>query len=151
MTGLTIRPAAAADLAAVLELYTHLNSTERTLSSGDAEAVWRRVLGHPGLTVLVGVVPSGEFAASCTLVVVPNLTRAGTPYALIENVVTHAAHRRRGHGRAVLDAAVAAAWDAGCYKVMLLTGSQDPGTHRFYREAGFAQSKTGYQIRRPDF
>lgn len=151
MTCLTIRPAGPADLSGMLELYQHLNRTDRVLFATDAARVWDRVLGHPGMTVLVGVVPSGELAASCTLVVVPNLTRAGTPYALIENVVTHSAHRRQGHGRAVLDAAVAAAWEASCYKVMLLTGSTDPGTHRFYAEAGFQQDKTGYQVRRPEF
>ena len=151
MSGLTIRPAGPADLPAMLDLYLHLNRTERALPATDAARVWNQVLGHPGMTVLVGTVESGEIAASCTLVVVPNLTRAGTPYALIENVVTHAAHRRKGHGRAVLDAAVAAAWEAGCYKVMLLTGSTDPGTHRFYGESGFVQVKTGYQIRRPGF
>jgi len=151
VTGLTIRPAGPADLAALLDLYEHLNGTDRVLSAETSGRVWSEVLGHPGLTVLVGTVPSGELAASCTLVVVPNLTRAGRSYALIENVVTHATHRRRGHGRAVLDAAVAAAWEAGCYKVMLLTGSTDPGTHRFYAEAGFQQSKTGYQIRQPEF
>lgn len=99
--------------------------------------------------MLVGAVPSGELVASCTLVVIPNLTRSGSPYALIENVVTHAGHRRRGHGRALLDAAVAAAWAAGCYKAMLMTGSKRPETLRFYADAGFEQSKTGFQIRRP--
>lgn len=81
--------------------------------------------------------------------VIPNLTRGGRPYALIENVVTHADHRQRGHGRALLHAAVAAAWEAGCYKVMLMTGSKRPETLRFYADAGFEQSKTGFQIRRP--
>jgi hypothetical protein len=35
-----------------------------------------------------------------------------------------------------------------CYKVMLLTGSNDPATPRFYEDAGFEQSKTGFQARR---
>jgi len=86
--------------------------------------------------------------ASCALVVVPNLTRSGTPYALIENVVTHAGFRKCGFGRALLAEAVDAAWVAGCYKVMLLAGSKSPDILRFYEGAGFAQSKTGFQIRR---
>ena len=40
------------------------------------------------------------------------------------------------------------AWAAGCYKVMLMTGSQRDSTLGFYRAAGFEQSKTGFQIRR---
>ena len=86
--------------------------------------------------------------ASCTLIVIPNLTRGGQPYGLIENVVTHVAFRERGFGKQLLQAAVAAAWQADCYKVMLLTGSKDPATLRFYAEAGFEQSKTGFQARR---
>lgn len=150
MTDLTIRPAGPADLPAVLELYRHLQPDDPALPPGEAEATWRRLLDHPGLTVLVGATADGALAASCTLVVIPNLTRGGRPYALIENVVTQAAHRQRGHGRALLHAAVAMAWEAGCYKVMLMTGSKRPETLRFYANAGFEQSKTGFQIRRPE-
>ena len=57
----------------------------------------------------------------CTVTVVPNLTRGCQPYGLIENVVTHAEHRQRGYGKAVLAEALALAWSQGCYKVMLMT------------------------------
>ena len=86
--------------------------------------------------------------ASCTLIVIPNLTRGGQSYGLIENVVTHAAHRGRGFGKQLLEAAVAAAWQAKCYKVMLMTGSKKPSTLAFYTAAGFEQNKTGFQVRR---
>ena len=79
---------------------------------------------------------------------IPNLTRSGSPYALIENVVTHMGHRTQGHGRHILHDATTAAWTAGCYKVMLMTGSTNPATHAFYRAAGFETTKTAYQIRR---
>jgi hypothetical protein len=45
-------------------------------------------------------------AAACTITVIPNLTRACRPYALIENVVTDAAFRSRGWGRNVLSVAL---------------------------------------------
>lgn len=81
------------------------------------------------------------------LVIVPNLTRDTGPFALIENVVTHADYRRHGHGGAVLDAALAAAWEAGCYKVMLMTGPRRESTLRFYERAGLERdSKTAFQI-----
>jgi GNAT superfamily N-acetyltransferase len=79
---------------------------------------------------------------------VPNLTRGGVPYALIENVVTHAEHRGRGYGKAVLEAAIAKAWELDCYKVMLLTGSKNPATLGFYQSVGFEQTKTGFETRR---
>ena len=117
MSGLTIRVAGPADLEAIRELYRQLQPDDPELDEAAARKAWARLLDHPGLTVLVGATAHGILAASCTLVVIPNLTRGGRPYALIENVVTHAAHRQRGHGRALLHAAVAAAWEAGCYKV----------------------------------
>jgi len=147
VTELICRPAGPDDLDAVLALNDHLHGPHER--PADPPAMWRRVLGHPGQTVFVGALPSGELVASCTLVVVPQMLRGGMPYALIENVVTHAEHRARGYGTAVLHAAFAAAWEAGCYKIMLLTGSANPATHRFYANAGFRQTKTGYQLRRP--
>jgi GNAT superfamily N-acetyltransferase len=83
--------------------------------------------------------------------IIPNLTRAARPYALIENVVTHAAYRRRGLGRSVMQAALDRCWSAGCYKVMLLSEMQRREVHRFYEELGFDRSsKQGFLIRPPE-
>ncbi|WP_425050077.1 GNAT family N-acetyltransferase [Psychromarinibacter sp. S121] len=144
---LEIRPAEMPDLPAVLDLYRHLNSDTDRPSVAEAEAVFERFLAYAGSVILLGLI-GGVPVASCTLVIVPNLTRGARPYALVENVVTHADHRRRGFGRKVLDAACDAAWAAGCYKVMLMTGSTRPETLAFYARAGFEQSKTGFQKRR---
>jgi GNAT superfamily N-acetyltransferase len=73
----------------------------------------------------------------CTITVIPNLTRGCRPYGVLENVVTHADHRNRGHGKAILAYALAHAWSQRCYKVMLLTGRKDDATLRFYESAGF--------------
>lgn len=143
----TIRAACRADLPALLDLYQHLSPGDDTPTLALAEDVFERFLAYAGSVVLVAEV-DGAVAASCTLVVVPNLTRGGRPYGLIENVVTHAAHRRRGLGQRLLDAASDAAWAADCYKVMLMTGSKKPETLAFYRAAGFEASKTGFQKRR---
>jgi GNAT superfamily N-acetyltransferase len=81
---------------------------------------------------------------------VPNLTRGARPYGLIENVVTHPDWRGRGIGTAVLHHALNLAWDADCYKVMLLTGRTDEATLGFYERAGFAGGeKTGFVARPP--
>ncbi|WP_426122353.1 GNAT family N-acetyltransferase [Pararhizobium sp. PWRC1-1] len=143
-----IRPAAQGDLPALLLLYRHLNADDPDIAPDIAADRFAEITAHPGMTVLIGL--SGEvLTASVTLVVVPNLTRGGTPYALIENVVTHAGYRKRGHARALMRHAFASAWQHGCYKVMLLTGSKDQATLKFYEGCGFTQNKTGFQIRRP--
>ncbi|KAA0700482.1 GNAT family N-acetyltransferase [Neorhizobium sp. P12A] len=143
-----IRPVASGDLSTLLALYRHLNPDDPHMESGDAESRFRQIAAHPGIT-LFAAFDSAMAISSVTLIVIPNLTRGGASYALIENVVTHADYRKQGHARSLIDTAVTAAWDAGCYKVMLLTGSQNPATHRFYEGCGLAQNKTGYQMRRP--
>jgi GNAT superfamily N-acetyltransferase len=144
----TVRPAVAADLEGLIILYQHLNSTDRILAHDVAEERFSAILAQPGMTVFIGF--AGEIAAATvTLVVIPNLTRNGASHALIENVVTHAEYRKQGYAGKVIQHAIARAWKAGCYKVMLLTGSKDPATLRFYENCGFVQDKTGYQIRRP--
>lgn len=134
-------------MASLQDLYRSLNPGDPALDSNEAASILDRLALYPGSAVLLGVdrdVP----VATCTLIVIPNLTRGGAPYSLIENVVTHPGKRRRGYGKAILADALARSWRVGCYKAMLLSGSNDPGTLGFYRSAGFEQSKTGFQIRR---
>lgn len=144
---MVIRHALSGDLPQLLALYPHLNPSDPIPSLEVAHRRLEVLQKYPGSAVFIGIVDASTIA-SCTLVVIPNLTRGGQPYGLIENVVTHAQHRGRGYGKQVLRAAVMAAWDADCYKVMLMTGSKDPATLAFYASAGFEQSKTGFQVRR---
>jgi len=145
--GFSIRAALPSDLEGLAALYPHLNPSDEPVSRDLAASRLDAIKQIPGSEVLLGLLDD-ELVASCTLIVIPNLTRGGKPYALIENVVTDARYRGRGYGTRLLHAAVQAAWSADCYKVMLLTGSKQPSTLRFYESAGFEQSKTGFQIRR---
>jgi len=144
---LSVRPAVAGDLDAVLGLLAQLNPDDAPLAPGVAAATWREILARPGVETLVAEL-GGAVVACLTLVVVPNLSRGARPYALIENVVTDEAHRGRRIGRALLDAAVARAWELGAYKAMLMTGSKKESTLGFYRNGGFTADKTAFQIRR---
>ena len=142
-----IRAARPSDLERLLKLYPQLNPSDEAMSLDLAASRLGDINQLPGSAVLLGLL-GNDLVASCTLIVIPNLTRAGRPYALIENVVTDALHRGRGYGTRILRAAVDAAWGAGCYKVMLMTGSKQPSTLKFYENAGFEQTKTGFQMRR---
>jgi len=135
------------DLAALLALYKHLNPDDPPLTAEVGQAIWQRILEAPGTRVIVAKLDK-LLVGSCTITVIPNLTRAGRSYALIENVITHPDRRRQGIGRLVLDAAVQCAWDANCYKVMLATGSRRDETLRFYESAGFAKgTKTFFEAK----
>lgn len=132
---LLIREAAQADLDGLLDLYAHLH-TEEPPEEARAQGAWNSILADPNHHLLLGTL-EGRPVTSCALVVVPNLTRGARPYALIENVVTHRAFRGQGYATTLLRRAVALAAEAGCYKIMLLTGRKDAATLDFYRNAGF--------------
>ena len=91
----------------------------------------------------------GQLISSCTLTIIPNLTRACRPFGVIENVVTQSAYRGQGWGRALLQHALAHAWQARCYKVMLMTGRKDENTLRFYEQSGFERHGKQAFVARP--
>jgi len=104
--------------------------------------LWESILQDPGQNYLVAEA-DGRIVSSCVMVVIRNLTRGASPYALIENVVTHPNYRKRGIGTRLLKRAQEMARDMGCYKVMLLTGRKE--AIAFYENAGFVRGvKTGF-------
>ncbi|PAY04857.1 GNAT family N-acetyltransferase [Bradyrhizobium sp. UFLA03-84] len=149
MTEAVVRSAVEHELPAVLNLYRHLHPHDPELETTTAERVWSTLLASSFMTVIVAQA-ADLLVASCTLAIVPNLSRGGRSYGVIENVVTHADYRRLGLGRRVLAHALDLAWQADCYKVLLATGSKRESTLRFYEEAGFLRGgKTYFEVRRP--
>ena len=139
-----IREARPEDLPALLELYLHLHEDAVPQDSPQLAKTWQAILADENHHLLV-YQDQGRPVSSCVCVVVPNLTRGVRPYALIENVVTHADFRGRGYASRCLARAVELAREAGCYKVMLLTGSKEEATLRFYERAGFNRAdKTAF-------
>jgi GNAT superfamily N-acetyltransferase len=133
------------ELPQLLELYKHLHENDVPLRMDHRlELLWDDILSNPLLHYLVGEI-DGKLVSSCTLAIIPNLTRGARPYGLIENVVTRRDYQGRGFGTRMLRHALQIAWDSDCYKVMLLTGCRDEATLRFYEQAGFKRGvKTGF-------
>ena len=133
---MNIRELRAEDLAPLLGLYTHLHAhDDPLLPASEVQAVWAEALANPRIRYFGGW-DEGQLVSSCTLTVIPNLTRACRPYGVIENVVAHTVHRGDGWGRALLQHALAHAWRERCYKVMLMTGRKDENTLRFSNAHG---------------
>lgn len=93
------------------------------------------------------VVEAGrELIATAALVIIPNLSHVGKPYAIVEDVVVDAAWRSKGVGEALLRHMVDLARQAGCYKVCLTSNKARADAHRFYRRLGFRASHEGFRM-----
>ena len=87
---------------------------------------------------LLVVIEDEKAVSSVQMAIIENLTHNVRPFAVIENVVTHADYRNKGFASALLERASEIAKDRGCYKVFLETGSNKESTLNFYRNNGFA-------------
>ncbi|NLD37942.1 MAG: GNAT family N-acetyltransferase [Desulfatiglans sp.] len=143
-----IREIRSDELVKLLGLYTHLHDDDTIPEPHVISKVWAEIQTNKNIKYF-GVFEEEDLISSCTIVIVPNLTRSCRPYAVIENVVTHIEHRRKGHGVSVLKAAIDFAWKKDCYKVMLMTGRLNEETLRFYESAGFdRKTKQAFVIKR---
>lgn len=143
------REAGPGDFDGVMRLYRQLHPADPVLHDGSDAAAFAQILAAPGLHLFV-LDADGTLVATTYLNLIPNITRSASPYAVIENVVVDEALRGTGLGRRIMAGTLAAAWEAGCYKAMLQTGSRTPGVHAFYRACGFTpDAKTAYLTRPP--
>lgn len=143
---MNIREACISDLDALLDLYcNHLVATPPPPPDRQAALLTlQKAVDDPNYHILIGV-EDGKAVSSVTLVVVPNLTHNSRPYSIIENVVTRADFRGRGQASALMGKASGIASEAGCYKIMLLTGSKKESTLAFYEHCGFNRAdKIGF-------
>ena len=139
-----IREADRKDFNSLLELYLHLHEVSIPDLEDRLLATWNKILNNEDYHIIV-CEEEKTIVSSCTCVIIPNLTRNGSPYALIENVVTHKNYRGQGFASACLEYAKEIAVKESCYKMMLITGSDNLNTHSFYKNAGYScEGKTAY-------
>ena len=139
-----VREARKDDLDALLNLYLFLHEDSIPEHNLHLRNTWEQIINDRNHHIIVNEV-DGLIVSSCVCVIIPNLTRNVRPYAFVENVVTHRDYRKKGLASACLDYAREIARKENCYKMMLLTGSKDPNTLRFYESAGYNSSdKTAF-------
>lgn len=138
------------DLDQLLMLYSQLNHDDPLIDSGMSESIWNQSLESEFIDY-VGLFDENWLLSACQILVVPNLTRGGHPYCLIENVVTHVDYRNKGYGKQVLEHTIGLAWQRNCYKVMLMSGRKQESVNHFYKSVGFSDNeKQAYVIRGND-
>ncbi|UYP46388.1 hypothetical protein NEF87_002673 [Candidatus Lokiarchaeum ossiferum] len=133
------------ELDQLLELYSYFPSNVEPLPSPDIiQVTWNSIMVNPHLHYFV-VEYDNKLVSTCNLAIIPNLTHGVRPLGLIENVVTAKAYENHGFGQKVLHYAKKWAKKHRCHKVVLLTGSKQPRTLKFYEKAGFQRGiKTGF-------
>ena len=132
------------DLNELLELYLHLHEETIPKMTEHLANTWSTIIEDKNHHIIVKEV-DGKIVSSCVCVIIPNLTRGIRPYAFVENVVTNSDYRGKGYASQCLDFAKQIAVKENCYKMMLLTGSKEEKTLRFYSSAGYNSSdKTAF-------
>ena len=139
-----VREATREDLDGLLELYLHLHEKKIPEKDEHLLKTWDEIMNDKKYHIVVKEV-DGKIVSSCVCIIIPNLTRDVRPYTFIENVVTHADYRGKGYATECLNYAKELGMKENTYKLMLMTGSKNPKTHRFYENAGYSSAdKTAY-------
>ncbi|MDE7418160.1 MAG: GNAT family N-acetyltransferase [Lachnospiraceae bacterium] len=132
------------DFEQLMELYMQLHDNPFPEKSEHVMAVWNDILADENHHIIVAE-EDGNIVSSCVCVIIPNLTRGQRSYALIENVITDEKYRKKGLATACLDFAREIARRENCYKMMLLTGSKQESTLKFYEQSGYNKNdKTAF-------
>lgn len=132
------------DFDGLMQLYTFLHNNLLPAKTENVISKWEKILSDKDHHIIVAE-ENGLIVSSCVCVIIPNLTHEQQPYALIENVVTAPSYRGKGLATACLDYAKEIAQKENCYKLMLLTGSKQESTLRFYERAGYnSKDKTAF-------
>ena len=147
-----IREAAVRDAEALKTLYfEHL--TKYPPQEEQNMAVWKKLLAeyeNDNYNYILIAEENGVPVSSVQMSIVRNLTHNVRPFAVIENVVTHADHRQKGYASALLRKASDIAKAFHCYKISLETGSSKESTLNFYRQNGFAIDEKHSCLKRLD-
>ena len=134
-----IRKANAGDVPALVELY-HSHLTHYPPKEAPDLDLWGAIVerfeSSDSMYLLVAE-ENGAAVSTVQMAIIENLTHGVSPFAVIENVVTHPDYRQRGFASALLERATEIAREHHCYKLFLETGSNRESTLNFYRRNGF--------------
>lgn len=145
-----IRAATEKDIPRILKLYEELVTstsqaeTGRTPSLDYYRRIYKQVRDMPGHELIVAE-ENGEVIGTMVLLIVPNLSHSGLPWAVVENVVTDQRYQRQGIGRLMMEYAINRAREAGCYKLQLSSSKTREEAHHFYESLGFEASAHGFR------
>jgi len=141
------READGSDLPGLLNLLIQLKPDDDKLDEGQARKIWEQIQSLGNIRYFLAL-DGDKPVSTCNITIIPNLTRGGQPFGLIENVITDSGYRKRGIGKKVLEMAINHARWENCYKILLLSSSNLKPAHAFYESLGFSgDTKRGFELR----
>lgn len=145
---LSLRPATAADLPILNELYADMDG-KPPLSADLMADLWQQVTQVPHYTIyLAGL--NDEIVGTFSLLIAPTFMHRGFhKFALLDAVAVRSTHRSQGIGRQMMQQALQISQEAGCYKVMLSSNLMRDRAHAFYESLGFRQHGWSFSLTLP--
>ncbi|MTE20028.1 GNAT family N-acetyltransferase [Streptomyces sp. TRM43335] len=148
MSDLDIRPAAAGDLGAIVDMLADDPLGARRESPGDLapyRAAFEEIAADPRQHLVVAV-RGGRVVGTLQLTVVPGLSRRGASRSLVEAVRVHSDERGGGLGTRLIEWAIEESRRQGCALVQLTSDATRADAHRFYERLGFVASHVGFKL-----
>lgn len=130
-----------ADVPALCELLGVLFAQEVEFRPDPARqaAGLRAIIGHPDVGRVLVLRDGSAAVGMVSLLFLPSAALGGR-VALLEDMVVRPDRRGGGAGSRLLAAAVAAARDAGCLRITLLTDGDNAAAQQFYARHGCGRS-----------
>lgn len=147
---LTIRPAEAVDLPAIVRLLAddplgaarERDAEPLPAAYSNAFAAMRAQVGNQLLVAAI----ADEIVGCLQLVIIPGVSRLGALRGQIEGVRVASSHRGRHIGEALVRDAIERCRQAGCVLVQLTTDVSRVDAKRFYERLGFAATHVGMKL-----
>jgi ribosomal protein S18 acetylase RimI-like enzyme len=143
----TIRSAIEKDIPRILELYQQLSFDAKNYvkaPEADCRRVLKEIDKNPNYSMLIAE-KNGEVVGTTFLAILPGFAHTTRSFAVIEYVVVDEKRRSKGVGKQLIEACMAKAKAAGCYKVMLASSKSRTRAHKFYRGLGFEEDALSFR------
>jgi GNAT superfamily N-acetyltransferase len=146
-----VRVATPEDIPRLCELLALLFSQEAEFAPDPARQArgLEAIMADPSAGVILVLKDGNEVVGMVNLLFTFS-TFLGSRAALLEDMIVDPAHRRKGAGTMLLQAARQTASEYGCGRITLLTDGANAEAKAFYRKMGFVESAmTPYRLTLP--
>ena len=140
----TLRPVREDELALLADILAELDD-ETPQPVEQIRATLQAVRAYPNYDCYFAEA-DGQIIGTLSLIIFPVFSHGLASDAIVEAVVIRPAHRGKGLGRSMMQAAMQIAADKGAYKLALSSNLRRLDAHRFYDGMGFARHGVSFAV-----